>query len=424
MTAEPTTAGPPLDGVRAIVLTQAWAGALCTELLALMGAEVIQIEVRRRPDSWRGAYDGPMSPALSGVESAQQPWNCSPNFNAVNLNKQSITLDLQTPEGIGIFRRLVPLTDVMAENFSPRVMGNLGIGYEALREIRPDIIYCSLSAYGHTGPYANVPGIGGTIEPTSGQSELLGYDGGPPLNSGAMFPDAVAGMYGFGAIVTALHHRNRTGEGQFIDLSMQEANLTLVGDAMLEYTTNRTLRPRRGNRHAQYAPHGIYAAAGEQQWIALAAEDDAQWRTLCAIAGSPEWLADARFVDAPSRKTHEDALDAFVGKWTAQQNRDALADRLAAAGVPAAPVLDGHEVMADPVLRGRGVIVDVDHRQAGRWPQLGVPFRLSRTPGSVRGPAPLQGEHSAAVLEQLLGISHDEYDELVRAGVTGSGPPD
>ena len=416
--------GLPLEGVRGIVLTQAWAGAFCTELLAMMGAELIQIEVRKRPDSWRGGYDTPLAPAFEGVESARHPWNCSPNFNAVNLNKQSITLDLQTPEGIDIFRRLVPFADVVAENFSPRVLGNLGIDYEALKQIKPDIIVCSLSAYGHTGPYANVPGIGGTIEPTSGMSSLLGYVDGPPLNSGVMFPDAVAGFYGFGAIVTALHHRNRTGEGQYIDLSMQEANLTAVGDAMLEYTSTGNVRPRLGNRHPSFAPHGIYPAAGDEQWIAIAAESDAQWLALCEIAGRPEWAADARFGDLEARKAHEDALDELIAGWTAGQPRDELADRLSAAGLPAAPVLDGYEVMDDPSLRRRGFIVDVDHPEAGRWPQLGVPFKLSRTPGAVRSHAPLQGQHSAEVFERLLGIGSDEYEELVRKGVTGSGPPD
>ena len=414
----------PLEGVRGIVLTQAWAGAFCTELLAMMGAEMIQIEVRKRPDSWRGAYDAPLAPAFESVESAQHPWNCSPNFNAVNLNKQSITLDLQTPEGVDIFRRLVPFADVVAENFSPRVLGNLGIDYEALRQIKADIIVCSLSAYGHTGPYANAPGIGGTIEPTSGMSSLLGYIDGPPLNSGAMFPDPVAGLYGFGAIVTALHHRNRTGEGQYIDLSMQEANLTVAGDAMLEYTSTGNVRPRLGSRHSSFAPHGIYPAMGDEQWIAIAAESDEQWLALCEIAGRPEWAADTRFADLDSRKAHEDALDDLIAGWTAAQPRDELAERLSAAGLPAAPVLDGHEVMADPSLRRRGFIVDVDHPETGRWPQLGVPLKLSRTPGAVRSHAPLQGQHSAEVFERLLGIGSDEYEELVRKGVTGGGPPD
>ena len=302
--------GGPLEGVRAMVLTQAWAGSLSTELLALMGAEVVQIEARRRLDSWRGSYDGPIPAGLRAVPSATHAWNVSPNFNAVNLNKQEITLDLQTEEGIELFRRLIPHADIMVENFSPRVVGNLGIDYEALKAIKPDLIMCSLSAYGADGPWRDIPGIGGTIEPTSGQSALLGYVDGAPLNSGRMFPDGVAGTYGFAALVTALHYRNRTGRGQYIDLSMQDANYGLIGDAVLEQTITGNVRPRMGNRHLTFAPHGIYAALGQddggEQWVALAAESAGQWASLCGVAGRPEWASDPRFTTNEARKEHED----------------------------------------------------------------------------------------------------------------------
>ena len=422
----------PLTGYRGLVLTQAWAGAFCTELLGMMGAEVIQVEVRKRPDSWRGGYDAPIASRVSGRTEGQHPWNNSGLFNAVNLNKQSITLDLQTPEGMAIFKRLLPQADFIAENFSPRVLGNLGIGYEDLKRIKPDIILASLSAYGATGPYFNVPGIGGTIEPTSGMSGLLGYEDGRPLNSGSMFPDPVAGWYGFSAILAALHHRERTGEGQYIDLSMMEANLTVIGEAALEYALTGHVRGPMGNRHRTFAPHGIYPALGQfeggvdghEQWIALAAESEAQWRTLCQVAGRSEWLADARFATNDARKANEDSLDAAIAAWTATQPREALARTLATAGVPAAPVLDALEVAEDEVFRRRGLITEVAHDEAGTWPQIGVPFRLGRTPAAVTRPAPLQGQHTAEVLARFLGTSAEEYEELVRKGVTGSGPPD
>ena len=414
------------------MLTQAWAGAFCTQLLGMMGAEIIQVEVRKRPDSWRGAYDAPIASQVAGLSTAVHPWNNSALFNAVNLNKQSITLDLQTPDGMGIFKRLVPEADFVAENFSPRVLGNLGIGYEDLCAIRRDIILCSLSAYGATGPYFNVPGIGGTIEPTSGMSGLLGYEDGRPLNSGSMFPDPTAGWYGFAAILAALHYRERTGEGQYIDLSMMEANLTVVGEAALEFALSGTVRGPLGNRHRTFAPHGIFPALGQaeggidghEQWIGLAAQTDGQWQTLCSIAAHPEWLTDSRFTDNAARKRNEDALDLAIAGWTESQPRDELARRLAEAGVPAAPVLDALEVAVDPVYRERGLIAEVMHPEAGTWPQVGVPFELERTPGAVTRPAPLQGEHTAEVLARFLGTTSEEYEELVRKGVTGSGPPD
>jgi len=415
--------GLPLEGVRAIVLTQAWAGALCTSLLGLMGAEVIQVEVRKRPDSWRGDYAAPIAAVAAERETAVHPWNNSALFNSVNLNKRSITIDLQTERGLEIYRRLVRHSDIVAENFSPRVMGNLGLSYEELRKIRPDVILASLSAYGHDGPYFNVPGIGGTIEPTSGESALLGYEDGPPLNSGAMIPDPVAGFYGFSAILAALHHRARTGEGQFIDLSMQEANLTVIGDAALEYATTGKQRPRLGNRSLTFAPHGIYPSAGSDRWIAIAAESEAQWQTVCEAAGHPEWATDARFATNEARKAHEDDLDAAIAAWTCTQPRDELAARLAQAGVPAAPVLDAIEVMEDEANLERGVVVDVEHPEAGVFAQIGIPFHLERTPGRVLRHAPMQGEHSLEVFEEYLGMAPAEYEELVASNISGDGPP-
>ncbi len=416
----------PLTGVRGIVLTQAWAGSYCTELLAMAGADVIQLEVRKRPDSWRGTYSAPMAEAVGQIATAEHPWNCSALFNSVNLGKRSFTIDLSTPEGLEIYRALVPHADVIAENFSPRVMGNLGLSYEELSAINPSVIMASLSAYGHDGPWVNVPGIGGTIEPTSGMSALLGYPDGPPLNSGQMYPDAVAGLYGFAAIVTALHHRDRTGEGQYIDLSMQEANLAHVGDAALESAITGEQRPRLGNRHLSFAPHGIYeaqpGAEGARRWVAIAAEDGAQWAALCGAAGR-DWQLDARFADNASRKRHEDELDRAIAEWVAGEERDALADRLSAAGVLAAPVADAFEVAADPVLRERGVIVELDHLEAGRWPQVGAPFHFSRTPVKVERAAPAQGQHSREVFAEFLGMSDDRYAELVAKNITGEGPP-
>ena len=416
----------PLDGIRGIVLTQAWAGTYCTELLAMAGADVIQLEVRKRPDSWRGSYTAPMASAVGAVETAEHPWNVAAAFNSVNLGKRSFTVDLSQPEGLEIFRALVAYADVVAENFSPRVMGNLGLSYRELTEIKPDLIMASLSAYGHDGPWANVPGIGGTIEPTSGMSALLGYEDGPPLNSGQMYPDAVAGLYGFAAIVTALHHRDRTGQGQYIDLSMQEANLAHIGDSALQYQVTGSQRPRGGNRHLTFAPHGVYpardSAAGQRRWVAIAAESSEQWQALCLAAGLG-WDRDARFSSNRARKENEDVLDRAIASWTAEQERDSLATGLSAAGVISAPVLDSLELSADPVLRERGAIVELDHPEAGQWPQVGAPFHFSRTPTDVTRPPPLQGQHSFEIFAELLGMSEECYLGLVRRNITGEGPP-
>lgn len=420
--ADPARGTGPLCGYRGVVLTQAWAGTFATELLGFMGAEIIQVEVRKRLDSWRGAYDGPMPRMLQDVASARHPWNCNPLFNSVNLNKQSVTLDLSEPEGVELFKALVGHADFVAENFSPRVMGNLGIDYPVLAQIKPDIILLSLSAYGHDGPWCDVPGIGGTIEPTSGMSALNGYPNGPPQNSGQMYPDAVAGIYGFLAVAAALHHRDRTGEGQYVDLSMQEANFTFVGDAWLQWALEGELRPPLGNASMSHAPHGVYPCKGDDAWIAIAAESQDQWEALCGIAGHGEWRR--RFPDNLARKSLEAELDEALAGWTAGESRDALAQRLTAAGVIAAPVLNGLELADDATLRDRGHVVDVTHPETGTWAQAGVPFVFSRTPIAVTRRAPLQGEHSFDVLNRYAGITRERYDALCARNITGVGPPE
>jgi crotonobetainyl-CoA:carnitine CoA-transferase CaiB-like acyl-CoA transferase len=318
-----------------------------------------------------------------------------------------------------VFRRLLPFADFVAENFSPRVLGNLGISYEEMRAIKPDVILCSLSAYGHTGPWTNAPGIGGTIEPTSGMSALLGYRDGPPMNSGQMYPDAVAGLNGFAGIVTAIYHRDRTGEGQYIDLSMQEANLTFIGERALEYAVTGRVPERLGNRHQTFAPHGIFPCAGDDRWIAIACENDDQWQRLCEVAG---WHGDSRFESNRSRKVNEDALEVAIGTWTASQDRDELAAKLAGAGVIAAAVSTGSEVASDAGLRERGVVRDVAHAEAGPWPQAASPFHFSRTPADEVRPAPRLGEHTFEVLSELLGMTQSEYEALVASGVSGTEP--
>ncbi|MFP6796250.1 MAG: CoA transferase [Pseudomonadales bacterium] len=407
----------PLSGFRGLVLTQAWAGAYTTQLLALLGADVVQVEVRSRLDSWRGSYLNPIPRKLADTDTARHAWNCSPLYNSVNLNKRCVTIDLSEPDGKDLFTELLPHFDFVAENFSPRVMNNLGVGYEALKAIKPDIVFASLSAYGATGPWAKVPGIGGTIEPSSGMSSLLGYDGEQPQNSGQMYPDPVAGLCGFAAIALALLHRDRSGEGQYIDLSMQEANFSFIGDAWMEYEINGHVRGPRGNRHALYAPHAIYPSAGSDKWVAIAAETDVHWKVICEVLeiDGRQWNSNQE------RKQHEESIDALILSATKKYDRDTLAEELGCRGVPAAPVLSPADIVADTQLRDRGHMVQVIHPEAGAMWQSGLPMLLSRTQGGVTRPAPLQGQHSFEVFEEFLGMPRQRYDELAERGITGKG---
>ena len=415
----PSTASGPLAGYRGVVLTQAWAGSLATLLMGLMGAEIILVESRTRLDSWRGVPTTPIAPALRDKDTATHPWNCNALFNSVNLNKQSVTLELSEPDGVDAFKRLVAQADFVAENFSPRVMGKLGIAYDDLCQVKEDIILCSISGYGQTGPWSPLPAIGGTIAPASGMSALLGYAGGTPMNSGQMYPDAAAGLYGFGALALALYHRDRTGEGQFIDMSMQEANFTFLGERWLEYALTGRVPGPTGNRHPSFAPHGIYPCADADDWIAIAVETEDQWRARCSIADRPAWLD--RF--AGDRKAEEDALDAAVAEWTATQKRDVLVQRLSSVGVIAAPVLNGLEVAHDPLYRERGAIQLIEHPEVGIWPQPAIPCHFSATHAAVTGAAPLKDADSAEVFARLLGMGEAEHERLRAAGVTGTDHP-
>jgi len=423
MAVQPRRAGAagrgPLHGFRGVVLTQAWAGTYATQLLGLLGADVIQVEVRGRLDSWRGTYKNPIPKHLAQRPSAKHAWNVSPLYNSVNLNKRCVTLDLATAEGVAVFKRLIAHADFVAENFSPRVMGNLGIGYDTLSAIKPDLVMASLSAYGATGPWAPVPGIGGTIEPSSGMSALLGYPGEHPQNSGQMYPDPVAGLCGFAALALALLHRDRTGDGQYIDLSMQEANFVFIGDAWLEYALTDRVRGPLGNRHPLFAPHGIFPARGDDQWLAVAVESDAQWRALCDVLG----IDATTHPTQAARKADEAVLEAALAQRTARCDKLELAATLCARGIASAAVLDAREIATDSALRARGHLVPVEHPQAGTMWQSGLPARLSRTPGGVTRPAPLQGQHSSEVFKELLGMTDAQYQALVDAEVTGSGAP-
>ncbi len=423
--APPATA--PLEGVRVLTFTQAWSGPLGTELLALLGADVVQIEARRRPDVWRtysGGYDAPISTRRLDPDRRQRAWNVIGLYNGTNINKRAITLDMGDPRGAELFWRLAPKFDVFAESFSPHTLANWGVTFEAMRDARPDVIFAALSGYGATGPYSAYPANGGTIEPMSGLSSVTGYLDGPAQNTGGLIPDPVGGMHFASAILVALHHRARTGEGQYIDLSMMDAMSAHLGDAVLEQAANgRTRRPI-GNRHPRHAPHGIYAAA--DGWLALAAESDEAWQALAAHLGRPELAADARFADATARKRHEDELDAVVGAWCADQRANDTANTLRRIGCPAARVVELTAVLddPDPQLRARGFVQEVEHAEAGLDTLAVAPWRLSGQTIEATRPSPAMGEHSFEVFEQELGMTASEYEELVAAGVTGDMPPE
>ena len=413
----------PLEDVTIIDLTQAWAGTFTTSLLGDMGAEIIKIEARNRPDVWRGV----MSPEVAalapqnylGRDPGPKPYNRNSLFHGVNRNKYSVTLNLTMDEGVELFKGLSKHGDMVIENFTPRVMGNLGLGYDTLKEVNPAIIMISMPGYGATGPLKDCRGVGGTIEPMSGMSSLTGYTDGPPMNHGAMYPDPVAGMMAASALLMALHHQRRTGKGQFIDLSQQETSTSMLTSAIMDYSMNGRVRKRRGNRHDYMAPHQNYPCRGEDEWIAIAVATDEEWQNLVQAMGIPAWAEDEKFRTVLARKDNEDELDRSIGEWSIQHDGYELMELLQSAGVAAGVVNPPSQTVDDPHLQARGFIEDLDYFDAGRFKTPGLAWKMSATPGRIRRTAPTLGQDSEYILGKHLDITAEQYRELVEKKVTG-----
>ena len=413
----------PLEDVTIIDLTQAWAGTYATCMLGDMGAEIIKIEARNRPDIWRGVVS-PELAALAphsylGGDPGQKPYERSCLYHGVNRNKRSVTLNLTMDEGVDLFKRLVKRGDIVAENFTPRVMGNLGLGYDVLKEVNPAIIMISMPGYGTTGPLKDCRGVGGTVEPMSGMSSLIGYTDGPPMNHGAMYPDPVAGMMAAGALLMALHHQRRTGAGQFIELSQQETTTSMLTSALMDYSMNGRVGKRRGNRHDFMAPHQNYPCQGEDEWIAIAVASDEEWQNLVQVMGTPAWAEDEKFAAVLDRLHNEDELDRLIGEWTILHDRYELMERLQNAGVTAGVVNSPGKTVHDPHLQARGFIEDLDYFDAGRFKTPGLAWKMSATPGRIWRTAPTLGQDSEYIFGKHLGITAEEYQELVEKKVTG-----
>ena len=403
----------PLYGVRILDLTMAWAGPYATRLLGDMGAEVIKVEAVNNWDLLRSFTGQP--PTVERV------WDKSPYFNHVNRDKYGCVLDLSQEKGRELFLRLAEISDVVIENFRAEVMDNLGLTYEALSAVNPQLIVVSMPGHGGTGPERGFIAYGTNVEQLSGLCHLTGYEGGPPQKTGISYGDPMAGIAAAGAIALALWDRRRSGRGQYIEVAQRENLINLIGEQVVAYSMTGREPARRGNRHTSMAPHGCYPCSGDDEWLTLACEDDAQFAALCRVMGRPELAADERFADVVSRYRNQEALDAEIAAWARERPKETAA-ALQAAGVPASPVLSSPGVFEDAHLRARGFFESVAHSVAGTWEVEGPHWRFSESPGHVRLPAPAFGEHNAYVFRELLGLSEEEVAALEAEGVTGSAP--
>lgn len=398
----------PLTGIRVADFTWVWAGPFATLQLAHLGAEVIRIETQSRVCVTRRIppfADGQAGPNRSGY------------YNQYNQGKASICLNLKHPEALGIAKKLVAASDIVAENFAAGVMDKMGLGYEELKKIKPDIIMISMSGYGAVGPESTYVSYGPAQVPLSGLSSLTGFPGFPPMHVGFSYGNPNGGLHGAFAVLAALLHRARTGEGQYIDLSQWETSIAILGEGVMAEVMNGTQPPRIGNRDPYMAPHGLFRCQGEDRWVSIAVANEAEWQQLCRGMGQPELATDPRFASLTERKKNEDELEAIISAWTATLAAEEVTARLQAVGVAAFPALTNAELAADPHLRSRGYFVELPHPEVGIRQHAGVPWIFSDTPCQVRRPAPCLGQDTDEVLQRVLGYSAAEVATLKANGV-------
>jgi crotonobetainyl-CoA:carnitine CoA-transferase CaiB-like acyl-CoA transferase len=419
----------PLQNVRILDFSWFLASAGGTRFAAALGAESIKVEWKANPDTRIAAQAPVGGRAAREAATAPLPGIDDPDmggqFNNKNPGKRGLSLNIRHPEGLAIARRLAAICDIVAEGFSPGVLDRLGLGYDALKEIRPDIIYVQQSGMGSSGKYGRLRTVGPIAASFAGISDMSGLpEPAMPAAWGYSYLDWM-GAYGFAqAILGALYHRAETGRGQAIDASQCEAGLILCGQSVLDWSASGRTWTRTGNRsvNRSAAPHGAYRCRGEDRWIAIACLTDAHWSSLAAVAGRPNWLGDCRFATLDARLAHEDELDAEVGGWTAAQDAYDCMERLQAAGVPAGVCQTAQDrCERDPQLKALEWLTEIEGTKIGTWPVPEVPFRLSASPGHIGGPtdrgAPCYGEDNAYVLGELLGYSSAEQRRLVEDGV-------
>tara|TARA_R110002124_G_scaffold144122_15_gene309099 strand:+ start:52504 stop:54867 length:2364 start_codon:yes stop_codon:yes gene_type:complete len=414
--------GAALADIRVIELTTAWAGPMSGRVLAYFGAESIHVEAPNRVNSWRLNKDKPNPINFPDGEPGQRWYDRSFLFNSQNVNKFSCILNLKTEEGRETLRKLVARADVLICNFRPGTLKKLGLDYEALTHIKPDIIVAELPAFGGSGPMSGYAALGPTMEMAAGMSAMIGYPDGKPEVTGPSYLDPIGGFNAAAAILTALVHRQRTGSGQYIEVPQVEAAMQLVGAEILSAIETGSDQQRNGNRVDDVVPHEAYPASGADEWVVIAALDEAQWHRLTEVMGQPELAADPRFCNLAQRLKSRNALDGVIAEWTRDRDKHAVADMLQAAGVAAAAVQNPKDVAEDPYLAFRQFFTELEHPDAGRHRHPGLPIHLSATPGAQVRAAPQFGGHNRMVLEQFLQLSPDQIGQLEASQSMGNEP--
>ena len=397
-----------LAGVRVADFTASWAGPHCVSLLAFMGAEVIKIESRSKLDLAR--YYPPFKDGIESPDRAM--W-----FAQMHRNSLSVTLNLREPKAIEIAKRIVAISDIAAENFRAGVADRLGLGYDDLIKVNPQVIMAALSGFGAFGPRSRWVTYGMHVSNLSGLMTSVGYDGTEPVQDWVEMPDPSGGVAGASAILAALHYRLKTGKGQYIDLSEEETAIGFQPQKLMDYAMNGKEAEQMGNRHPAMAPHGVYRCAGEDEWVSIAVGGEEEWERLCSAIGREELARDPMFATVSARKENEDTLDEAVERWTRNRSKTEVMKTLQESGVGAVATFTNADLHHDEHLAGRGFFTWNEHPVQGLAKMPAQPWRMSGTPLSMTRPGPKIGEHNGYVLEELLGLSRGEVEGLVGGGV-------
>lgn len=428
----------PLEGVRVVAMPVVLAGPFATMLLADLGAEVILVEsVHHFPVITRGYMPRPPQELVpttgatfggtGGLQTyvdhlaGDRPWDRFVLFHALGRNKLSCCMDLSRPEGIEVFKKLIAVSDVFLESNAAATVEKLGITYDVLKEVRPDLIYLTMPGLGASGPHKYCSLFGAQLQALAGHTWLTGY---PDLDltttqSLLFHCDASSGATAAFAVLCALNYRRRTGKGQYIDMAQIETIIPHLAEAMMDYAMNGRVQTAMGNRHSSMAPHGVYRCRGDDRWVAIAVGSDEEWDGFCRALGNPSWAAEQRFSTVLGRLQNQDELDRLIEDWTMRHDNYEVMYILQEEGVPAGPVLDQRDAYHDAQLGSRGFFEVVRHREAGTHLYPGMLWKMKGTPLSIRKPPPCLGEHNEYVFRDLMGMSDSEVLELEKQQIVG-----
>lgn len=391
----------PLHGLRVLDFTWVLAGPYATRILADFGAEVIKVQSQ---------------PTAKGAEA-----NNTAYFNTWNRSKLGITLNLSHPQGRELARKLVAISDVVIENFTPRVMPNWGLSYENLKRVKPDLIMVSLSGMGQSGPWRDYAAFGPTIQALSGLTYLTSFSPEQTLGLGYSYADHIAGLTAALAVLVALEYRDQTGEGQYVDISEYEAMCAMLGPAIMDYTINHNLALPPGNNpdYTRAAPYGCYRCRGDDRWCVIAVFSEAEWQALCRLMGDPPWAKEARFATLSQRQQHIPELNQLLEQWMVERSPEEIMSQLQEAGIAAGVVQNARDMAEDPQLSARSFFIPVSHPVLGETTLDSTPIRLNRTPARFQRAAPLLGQDNTYVYRELLGLSEPQLARYIEDGIMG-----